>query len=183
MIAGRVHGIVQGRGAAGPLLQNRVAKIAGISREILDDLRPIVERHQKSLIFSATQCVKQEIDGGVLLEFQAFPNAVGGVQHHADAQRKVGRLAERSNFLLRAVVEHFEIFLIQIGDQLFVLGHHAEKHFHEVHVANDRALAVHLRGSLRRRWWLRLLRPHSGDSRDETQDDDPNNRFFHDCHT
>ena len=95
-------------------------------------------------IVPAAQGVKCEIDGGVLLKFQTLPNAVGCVQHHADAQGKIGRLAEGGDFLLGAVVEYLEIFLVQIGHEFFVLRHHAEEHFHQVDVVDDRALAVHL---------------------------------------
>src|SRR5216683_6263965 len=112
MIAGRVNRVVQGRAAAGSLLQDGVAKVAAVSREVLDNLRAVIESHQKRLVLPAAQSVKYEIDGGVLLEFQSLPNAVRCVQHHADAQGKIGRLAEIGDFLLRAVIEHLEIILV-----------------------------------------------------------------------
>src|ERR1700693_1971651 len=181
MVAGRVNGVVQGRASAGPLLQDGVANVAGVTREIPDDLRAVVERHQERLVLSAAQGVKYEIDGGVLLEFQALAYAVGRIQHHADAQRKIGRLAERGNFLLDIIVERLEIFLIQIGDEFFVLGHHAEQHFHQVDVPDDRALPVHLRRAvrLRLRRRLRLLRAHDGHGREKTKDCNPKSPFFH----
>src|SRR5712691_9947060 len=100
LLAGRVNRVVQRRAAAGALFQDRVAEIAGIPAEILDDLGTIVECHQKRLIFSTPQSVEKKIDRRILLELQAVPNAVRGVQHHADAERQIGRLAERNNFLL-----------------------------------------------------------------------------------
>src|ERR1700704_451208 len=66
----------------------------------------------KPLIFSPPQSVEQKIDRRILLELQAVPNAVRGVQHHADAERQIGRLAERNDFLLHAVVKNFEILFI-----------------------------------------------------------------------
>ena len=52
MIAGRVNRVVQGRAAAGALLQDRVAKFSGVAREILDDLRAVIERHQERLVLA-----------------------------------------------------------------------------------------------------------------------------------
>src|SRR4029077_1393731 len=65
--------------------------------------------------------------------------------------------------------------------------HDAEEHFHQVDVADDRALTARLRRSLalrvRRRRRLRLLRAHSGHSREKTKDGDPKRPFFHGCYT
>src|SRR5258708_15977661 len=187
MVAGRVNRVVQGCASTGTLLQDGVAKVAAVSRKILDDLRAVIECHQKRLVLPAAQSIKNEIDGCVLLEFQSLPNAVRCVQHHADAKRKVGRLAEVSDFLLRAIIEHLEIFLAQIGNEFFALGHHAEQNFHQLDVADNRALTARLRWNL---WWglrrcgrLRLLRPYRGHNCEKTNDTDPQSPFFHDCYT
>src|SRR6195256_6367437 len=150
--------------ASGALFQDRVAEFAGIPAEILDDLGTIVEGHQKRLIFSPPESVEQKIDRRILLELQAIPNAVRSVQHHADAERQIGRLAERNDFLLHAVVKNFEILFIQIRDQFFALGHHAVKDVHQVDGANDRPLPIHRLRSLRWSGRLGLLRSQGSDA-------------------
>src|SRR5216684_6439105 len=99
MSAGRVHRVVKGCTSTRALLQDGVANFAGVTRKILDDLRAVVKRHQESLVLSPAQSIKNKIDGRVLLEFQSLSNAVRSVQDHPDAQRKIGRLAEVSDFL------------------------------------------------------------------------------------
>ena len=116
LLTGRVDRVIQRRAAAGALFQDRVAEVASVTRKILDDLGTVVKRHQERLIFSAADRVEQKVDRGVLFELQALANAIRSVQHHADAERQIGRLAEGSDFLLCPIIENFEVLFIQIGD-------------------------------------------------------------------
>jgi len=49
--------------------QNVVAERSGVIRESLEDLRLVIEGHQEGFVLLGPQHAKQEVVGGVLLEF------------------------------------------------------------------------------------------------------------------
>ena len=159
-------------GASGALALDGVAQSVEIVGVILNDFGLIVEGHQEGLIAAAANHVKQEIERGVLLETQALADAVRGVEQEADAQGQIRLAAEGIDGLRGAVVEHSEIFFLQIGDELLAFIHDGELHVHQVGGGGDSGrgrarlrgrLLDRRRGRWRRRGWgggrrRRLLR-------------------------
>ena len=112
-----VDGVVNGGAAACASLENFVTEGSGVAGEFLDHLRLVVEGHDEGFVFVMTQDAEEEICGGVLFEFQTVANAVGSVEQHSYAQRKIGLLAEIANFLRGFIVKNFEVAFFQVGDE------------------------------------------------------------------
>src|SRR5260370_12128475 len=61
LLTGAVNRVVQGGAASGALLQDRIAQVAAITGELLDDLWAVVEGHQQGLVPPATYYLKYNI--------------------------------------------------------------------------------------------------------------------------
>src|SRR5215472_17454334 len=94
-----VNGIVDGRAAASTRSHDLVAQSSRIAGESLDNLRLVIEGHHERLVLVAGKIAEKKTDRGVLLEFNAFADAVRSVEQHADAQRYIRLLAEIPDFL------------------------------------------------------------------------------------
>ena len=132
-----VDGVVNGGAAACARLENFVAQGSGIAGEFLDHLRLVVKGHDEGFVFVMAQDAEEEIGGGVLFEFQAVANAVGSVEQHSYAQRKIGLPAEIANFLRGFIVKNFEVVFFQVGDEFVAAVQHGEQNVHEVDAALD----------------------------------------------
>src|SRR5258707_2616954 len=75
-----VDGVIDCGASAGASLVDFIAKQGAVSRKALNDLRLVVKGHCERLVFSTAQNAVEKIDGGLLLEFQTVPDAVGSVQ-------------------------------------------------------------------------------------------------------
>ena len=62
-------------------------------------LRLSIEAHHHGLVVPGADTVCDELDGGLLLESEALPNAVAGIDQDGQAQRKVGFGGELQNGL------------------------------------------------------------------------------------
>ena len=106
-----------------------------------------VKRSSHIALHNASVMAGEPGSDAASLAFDAVTDAVGSVQQDADAQGKIGLLAEVTDFLGKLVVEDFEIGFIQRRDKLVAAVEHSEEDVDEVYDGGDSLVAL-LRGFL-----------------------------------
>ena len=81
-----------------------------------------VESHDEGAVVLCFEHLKQKLSGRLLLELEAGADGGAGVNHDADAQRKIDLLVKGVDLFRRLlVVEQGEVVLGQVGDVVSVL--------------------------------------------------------------
>src|SRR6185437_12050603 len=92
-----------------------------VAGEVLRDLWSGIESQNKRLIAIRPDDLIQEFNGCLLLEAEAVPNRIAGVNQQPDAQRQVGLSAESANTLWRLlIIENSEVVLLQVFHEVVV---------------------------------------------------------------
>ncbi len=84
--AGEVDGVVERRAAARPQVANRFRQLLRIVDQIGNHLGRGVETHHHGPVLLRPKHAVDELDGCLLLELEAVPNAVAGIDQDGDAQ-------------------------------------------------------------------------------------------------
>ncbi len=92
-MAGLVEGVEEGGAAAGAKPADALVEEVDVVGEVLLDVGLDVEAFDEGAVV-AVEDLKEELDGGVLLELEALADGAGGVEHDADAQGQIGLLGE-----------------------------------------------------------------------------------------
>ena len=113
VFAGLVEGVEECGAAAGTKFADALVEEVDVIGEVLGDVGFDVEAFDEGAVV-AMEDLKEELDGGVLLELEALTDGAGGVEHDADAQGKIGLLGEAEDGGGRtAVVEEAEVFALE----------------------------------------------------------------------
>src|ERR1700675_8174 len=142
---------MQGRASARALSANGRSKNRNISRVVLNHFRLIVEGHQERHVPIAADDAAQEIDRGVLFEFQPGADAVRSIEQQANAKGEIRLASEEADLLRRAILQNPEIILLEIRDEIVAaIGDRGDK--------MDQADGRPDSGDLIRLLWLPRLR-------------------------
>src|ERR1700737_2469138 len=148
-----INCVIHGGATTSTRLGNLIAKAARVFGKSLQNLRFIIEGHHKSFVVATAQHAEQKIRRGVLLKLQAIANAIGGIQKHSDAQRKIGLFAEITDLLRDIIIKNLEIVLVQFWNKFVTAIEHRKQNVHKIDPGANRLPAI-LHGflRLRRRW-------------------------------
>ena len=121
-------------------------QLFGIVDEVGHQFSRSVEAHHHGLVVAVVDDALDERDRGLLLELEAFADAVAGIDQDAEAQGQVGFGGELRDGLGLLVFEHLEVVLRQVGDEAALLVGDREEHVDAGNIQND-ARARDRRGS------------------------------------
>jgi hypothetical protein len=149
--AGFVERVEEGGASAGAEFADALIEKIDVIGEALGDVGFDVEAFDEGAVVEVEN-LEEELDGGVLLELETLTDGAGGVEHDADAEGKIGLLAEaEDSFGGTAVVEEAEVFATQAGDEAAFLIGDGEDEIDFVDLNDDGGRGFFLVGGLRLR--------------------------------
>ena len=119
--AGEVDGVIKRGSTAGTQVANGGSQLVGVADEVGYQLGRSVEAHHHGLVEVGAHHAVDELAGGLLLELEAFPDAVAGVDQNAQAEGQVGLRREVGDGLPPLAFDDFKIVLDEVGDEAALL--------------------------------------------------------------